>query len=58
MRFRSGAAVTVAKAPTAAPIQPLAQELPYALGVCGKRKKEKKKRNAVNWGGSRREDHE
>lgn len=43
MRFRSGAAVTVAKAPTAAPIQPLAQELPYALGVCGKRKKEKKK---------------
>lgn len=39
MRFRSGAAVTVAKAPTAAPIQPLAQELPYAMGTAIRREK-------------------
>ena len=50
MRFRSGAAVTVAKAPTAAPIQPLAQELPYALGMCGKRKKRKKKKKCCELG--------
>ena len=41
MWLRSGAAMAVAQAPAAAPIRPLAQELPYATGAVVKRKKKK-----------------
>ena len=43
MQLRSGAAVAVALALAAAPIQPLAQELPHASGATIKGKKKKKK---------------
>ena len=42
MQLESGVAVAVAVAGKAAPIQPLAWELPYATGVAIKRKKERK----------------
>ena len=45
MWLRSGVAVAVARPAAVAPIQPLAQELPYAAGVVLKRKK---KKNTLN----------
>ena len=49
MQLRSGISVIVIEASAAAPIQPLAPELPYATGVAkergrvGRRKKKEKK---------------
>ena len=42
MQLTSGAAVAVVWTAAVAPIQPLAQKLPYALGVALKRKQTKK----------------
>ena len=44
MQLRSGIAVAVAWSAAVAPIQPLAWELSYAMGVALKRKKKKKKK--------------
>ena len=42
MQLRSGIAVAVARPAAAAPFQPLAWELPYAMGVALKSKRKKK----------------
>ena len=48
MYLGSGVAMAVAQAPGAAPIQPLAWDLPYATAVAIKRKEKKKKNSETS----------